>query len=151
MSRAAQTSTETLGANPRPRGWSLRLRQPRTVDLIRAVERGFPITRLAHFQKVSGLSLARIAQCAGIPRRTISRRQREGRLDAAESERLLRLSRTFELAVELFDGDIEAARHWLERPQRALGGERPIEFAAMEVGAREVENLIGRLEHGVFT
>ncbi len=33
----------------------------------------------------------------------------------------------------------------------ALAGRKPIEFARTEVGAREVEDLIGRLEYGVFT
>ena len=44
-----------------------------------------------------------------------------------------------------------AARDWLAKPARALDGETPIEHADTEAGAREVENLIGRLEHGVYT
>jgi uncharacterized protein (DUF2384 family) len=40
---------------------------------------------------------------------------------------------------------------WLRSPNRALGGESPLALSKTEVGAREVENLIGRLEHGVFT
>jgi uncharacterized protein (DUF2384 family) len=32
-----------------------------------------------------------------------------------------------------------------------LGDVAPLEMAATETGAREVENLIGRLEHGVFS
>jgi uncharacterized protein (DUF2384 family) len=36
-------------------------------------------------------------------------------------------------------------------PQRALGGAVPVDIAKTEVGAREIENIIGRLEHGVFT
>ena len=55
-----------------------------------------------------------------------------------------------DMAVALFEGDIAAARKWLQMPQRGLGGETPLDFASTEVGAREVENLIGRLEHGVF-
>ena len=36
-------------------------------------------------------------------------------------------------------------------PQRALGGAIPLDIAKTEVGAREVEQIIGRLEQGVFT
>jgi putative toxin-antitoxin system antitoxin component (TIGR02293 family) len=59
--------------------------------------------------------------------------------------------RILALAVELFEGDVKAAKKWLQTPQRALGGAVPLEFASTEAGAKEVENLIGRLEHGVFT
>jgi putative toxin-antitoxin system antitoxin component (TIGR02293 family) len=49
----------------------------------------------------------------------------------------------------LFEGDANAARQWLTAPQPALGGSTPGDYAATELGAREVENLIGRLEHGI--
>ena len=52
-------------------------------------------------------------------------------------------------ALELFEGDDEAARAWLLREQPALGGLRPLELAKSDVGAEEVEHLIGRLEHGI--
>ncbi len=74
-----------------------------------------------------------------------------GRLAPDESERLLRVSMLFEKAVDLFDGDVAEATRWLRSPQRGLGGPSPLEFARTEVGAREVENLIGRLEHGVIS
>ena len=67
-----------------------------------------------------------------------------------ESDRLLRASRVFGRALELFEGDPEAARRWLGLPQPALGGATPLAFARTEAGAREVEDLVGRLEHGVF-
>ena len=49
-------------------------------------------------------------------------------------------------------GDIQnPARRWLSSPQRALGGSTPLSLARTEVGAGLVEDLIGRLEHGVFS
>jgi putative toxin-antitoxin system antitoxin component (TIGR02293 family) len=50
----------------------------------------------------------------------------------------------------LFEGDRDAAADWLTRPQPALGGAVPLELAKTGLGTREVEALIGRLEHGVF-
>jgi putative toxin-antitoxin system antitoxin component (TIGR02293 family) len=47
--------------------------------------------------------------------------------------------------------DAEAAQQWLKTPARALGFESPLHFAETEAGAREVENLLGRIEHGVFS
>jgi putative toxin-antitoxin system antitoxin component (TIGR02293 family) len=41
--------------------------------------------------------------------------------------------------------------HWLNSPNHGLGGRTPLQMAQTEAGSREVENLIGRLEHGVFS
>ena len=48
-------------------------------------------------------------------------------------------------------GAEEAARRWLSSPQVGLGGALPLEYAETEVGAREVENLLGRIEYGVYS
>lgn len=48
-------------------------------------------------------------------------------------------------------GDEEAARRWLHRPQRGLGGRIPVDMIETEAGAKEVENLLGRIEHGVYS
>jgi putative toxin-antitoxin system antitoxin component (TIGR02293 family) len=120
------------------------------VRVVRQVQKGFPYSRLARLQKATGMPWEKIARFVAIPQRTLTRRQHEGRLHGDESDRVLRASRIFEMAVELFEGDVEAATQWLQTPQPGLGGEVPLEFASTDVGAREVENLITRLEHGVF-
>jgi len=56
----------------------------------------------------------------------------------------------FGLALALFEGDPAVAADWLTRPQPGLGGAVPIDLAKTGLGAREVETLLGRLEHGVF-
>ncbi len=119
-------------------------------EIVRQVRAGFPFSRLVSFQKASLLSWGTIAHLVAIPQRTLTRRQTEGRLTPEESDRVLRASRVFDLAVDLFEGDVSAARQWLQEPQPGLGGEVPLEFVSTEVGAREVENLIARLEHGVI-
>ena len=118
--------------------------------IIRQIRAGIPFSRLASFQKIAGLSLAEISSFAAIPLRTLARRQEEGRLQPDESDRLWRAVTVFAWAVELFNGDVDVARNWLQKPQYGLGGEIPLAFASTEVGANEVKNLIGRIEHGVF-
>ena len=122
-----------------------------TADMIRRVGEGFPYAAFVHFQKRSGLPPARIAELVQLPPRTLMRRKAAGRLRPDESERLLRICGIFEQAVELFEGDSDAARLWLTTPSPELGGAPPLEFARTEIGAREVEDLIGRLQYGVFT
>ena len=86
-----------------------------------------------------------------IPRRTLTRRKREGVFAPDESDRLLRAARVFGRTLELFDGDRDRALDWLTTPQPGLGGAIPLQMARTDVGAREVERLVGRLEQGVFS
>jgi putative toxin-antitoxin system antitoxin component, TIGR02293 family len=97
------------------------------------------------------VSEVQLAEYLGISSRTLERRKADGRLKAAESERLVRLARLFELAAELFQGDTVRAARWMQVRRDALDRESPFSYSRTEAGAREVENLIGRLEHGVFS
>lgn len=133
------------------RGASLGIRSGSTLQLIEQIEAGFPFDTLRKFEANSGVGSTVLVSILGIPERTLARRRTAGRLAPEESERLLRISTVFEKAVGLFDGDVASAVQWLTTSKKALGGETPLRYAKTEPGAREVENLIGRLEHGVFS
>ena len=115
------------------------------------IKAGLPIKEFDTLRALLGLTVADLAGKVGISLATLSRRRRHHTaLDPAHSDRILRLARLYRLAVDLYDGNQAAARTWLTRPARALDGQTPLDFADTEAGAREVEQLIGRLEHGVY-
>lgn len=120
------------------------------LDLSAKVQAGFPFkafNKLARFMDITSSDLAELVQ---ISDRTLVRRKKEGKLKTGESGRLLRFARIFALVVDLFDGDPAAAQRWLSSNSVALKDRKPIEVCRTEVGAREVESLITRLERGVF-
>jgi putative toxin-antitoxin system antitoxin component (TIGR02293 family) len=119
--------------------------------LVREVERGFPYRSYERLRRSLGTTEDDLLRLVGISRRTLTRRKEEGRFSSEESDRLLRAARVFARSVDLFDGDRRAALHWLSESQTALGGAIPLVLARTEVGAREVEALTLRLEHGVFS
>ena len=115
------------------------------------VEEGLPVLDIVQFGRDAGFSNEELARMIRIPPRTYARRvAHKARLKATEGERAVRVIRLFDLARRVFGTD-EATRRWLNSPVRALGGRSPLDFAQTEPGAREVENVIGRLEHGVFS
>ena len=81
---------------------------------------------------------------------TVRRRRHNNKLTPGESTKVLRYFHIQRLATGLMEGDETAARQWLFSPLAILGGDPPLEHARTEVGAREVEQLIGRIEHGVY-
>jgi len=129
----------------------LGMKMMETDELLKQVEKGLPFRMLERLGRNLVLPSQTIAELAQIRIRTLHRRKVEGRLQPDESERLLRESRAFGKGIELFEGDHRAAGRWLSTPQRALGGVVPLTLAKSELGALEVERLIGRLEHGVFS
>ena len=129
----------------------LGLRNYEPLRIAATVEKGLAYSTLLRLERNSTLPAATIAESAQISPRTLARRKKSGKLEPDESDRLVRVSRIIARAMELFEGDTAATRVWLSSRQAALGGAVPLEFAKTDVGAREVDNLIGRLEHGIPT
>src|SRR6266481_4798023 len=116
-------------------------------DLSDAIRDGFPPAVVEELMQASGLTLKELADSLDLSARSLQRRRRSGRLARFESDRLYRLARIVALAHESL-GSQELAARWLRRPNRALGGLAPIAAVDTELGARQVENVLGRIAFG---
>jgi putative toxin-antitoxin system antitoxin component (TIGR02293 family) len=119
-------------------------------ELIRKIQRGLPFSELEALQNKIDLPLEQLAAKLSISRSTLQRRKSAGRLSPDESDKAIRFSRLLRQATVLF-GSTEKARAWLKYPQYGLGGAVPLDYASTEAGAREVENLLGRIKYGVYS
>lgn len=118
--------------------------------IVEQVQGGLPVQELEVLRDSLDVSIEKLASKLGISNATLHRRKRQGRLGPAESDRVVRLARLVGKAAKVLGG-IEAARQWLNSPQFGLGGAVPLDYAETEIGAREVENLLGRVEYGVYS
>ncbi len=128
---------------------SLNIKTDTTDQMIDRLKEGLPaesFDRLRRRLNISDNALAKIVQ---IPKRTLDRRRQSGKLRTDESERIFRLARVYDMAESVF-GNPKKAENWLKKPARGLGGKIPLEYADTDLGALEVINLLGRVEHGVF-
>jgi putative toxin-antitoxin system antitoxin component (TIGR02293 family) len=106
---------------------------------------------LEKLRRALALSRAGFAVVIGISDRTLSRHAGQTRkVDPAVAERSFRIARVQALAEYVLE-DAAAAQEWLDHPQPGLGGRVPRHILASEFGAREVEDLLNRIEHGVYT
>ncbi|MGH9542498.1 MAG: type II RES/Xre toxin-antitoxin system antitoxin [Terriglobales bacterium] len=123
----------------------------RADDLARLVRRGLPADTVTQLAARLAVGISALSRHLGIPRRTLSRRlSRRARLTAAESDRAVRLARVYAAARKMV-GDEAKAVEWLRTPNRALCGERPLDQLDTDLGARGVEDLLGRIAYGVYS
>jgi len=114
------------------------------------VRRGVPVTTVSSVAQALGLPVSALLSWLSISPRTWVRRKQSGVLDVLESDRLGRLTRLVRRATKVVGG-AEEARAWLTTPNRALQRRTPLDVASTEAGAETVFQLLGRLEHGVFS
>jgi putative toxin-antitoxin system antitoxin component (TIGR02293 family) len=124
---------------------------PGNLDALRLrLRQGLPYGVLAALTAAYDLDLGTLAVVLRIPPRTLARRRRERRLRPDESDRVFRVARIAALAEESLGGRDQAAR-WLKRPNRALGNEIPLDHLDTDLGARQVEDVLGRIAHGIYS
>jgi putative toxin-antitoxin system antitoxin component (TIGR02293 family) len=121
-------------------------------NMVRMVGAGLAVDELEALREGLGWSMERLVPKVGLSIATYHRRKLggAGRLTADESDKVIRYTRLLAKAIEVLGGD-EQARSWLNAEQFGLGGAVPLEYAATEVGAREVEDLLGRIDYGVYS
>jgi putative toxin-antitoxin system antitoxin component (TIGR02293 family) len=121
---------------------------PTASELRARIKRGLPYRSLESVRERLRLSVPQTTTVLHMPPRTLARRRQSRKLDADESDRLYRIARVAAHAYGVFGEEAKAAT-WLARPNRALNREAPIHLLDTDVGARQVEDLLGRIEHGV--
>jgi putative toxin-antitoxin system antitoxin component (TIGR02293 family) len=137
--------TATLERKP-----AVQARAAHPEELIRRIQKGFRFRELEALQDHIDIPLEQLAAKLAISRSTLQRRKTAGRLSPDESDKVTRFSRLLEHAADLF-GNLAKARAWLKHPQRGLGGAVPLDYAETEIGAQEVEKLLGRIKYGVYS
>ena len=112
---------------------------------IERIQAGLSFQAVHNLQKALAIPMETVARVLGMSRATLHRRKNGGRIAQSESERLVRYQRLLKKAEDVF-GDAKSAREWMMHRQPGLGNAVPLEFATTEIGAREVENLLGRID-----
>jgi putative toxin-antitoxin system antitoxin component (TIGR02293 family) len=118
---------------------------------IGVIRQGLPMTAAQRVAEFYGATDSELSMLLGTSERTLSRRKKETKLlELPQSDRLYRLARIAALTREVFESD-ETARRWMRRPNRALGGLTPFEMLDTDIGAQKVNEVLARIEYGVYS
>jgi putative toxin-antitoxin system antitoxin component (TIGR02293 family) len=118
-------------------------------ELNRRVRGGLPYRSYTVVVEGFGIDRSQASRILHIPARTLARRKARGRFGEEESDRLARLARVLALAEEVL-GDRAKATKWLQRRNRALAGDAPIDLMDTDLGTEQVEDVLTRIEYGVY-
>ena len=120
------------------------------IEQIQRIKKGLPLEFFNSIRKDIELPEKRLASIIKTSTSTLAIRKKKGVFSFSESERLYRIRRIYNRAIDVFQ-DKDTVKQWFKEPLWQLGGVSPIDFVDTEIGAREVEDFLGRLEHGVFS
>jgi putative toxin-antitoxin system antitoxin component (TIGR02293 family) len=128
---------ETIGAKVRSES-----------EMERLLREGLPASVLGNFRANWGFTVMELAGSLAIPRSTLMRMlERRSRMAPGDSDRVYRLASILALA-EIAIGDRKKAQLWLRQANQVLGNQTPLRALETEIGARRVEQILGRIAYG---
>jgi putative toxin-antitoxin system antitoxin component (TIGR02293 family) len=117
-------------------------------DLVKLTKEGFPVETVDALKR-QGLTFTEISDIVISPRTLKYRKARGEALSREESERVIRVSRTIELADKIF-GSHDKAMSWLRNPDERFENTSPLYMLDTDGGGRLVEKLLWRIAEGVY-
>ena len=114
------------------------------------VRAGIHFAALEAFQQRYQMTQAQMQYLIDVSERTLARRKAEKILNKSESDRLYRVARIAAMAEEIF-GSPAATAAWFKEQIPTLGGATPWSLLDTDEGAQRIAELLGRIEHGVYS
>lgn len=82
--------------------------------------------------------------------KTFERKKSTDRLDKRTSSHIIEIARVVEHAIMVFENESKV-KVWLNTPNRALNQLRPIDLFYLSTGLKMVNDILGRIEEGVYS
>ncbi len=120
------------------------------VGLVELLEEGFSKSTYMKAKEFTGFSHQDMATILSVSTKTLENKRGRDKLSDTASERLLKLAEVAALGIHAL-GSAELFREWLRRPLRPLGGKKPVDLMVNMYGLEMVKQLLGRIEHGVYS
>lgn len=118
---------------------------------IEKIRTGLPVQDALALMDDWDIPIAALARLLGVSDRSMSR-LRSGNpdhlLSTVETDRLMRVESLLEKAQFVLE---EAALTWIHTPVKVLGDQTPLSLLDTDVGCSQVDLVLGRIQHGIFS
>lgn len=96
----------------------------------------------------TGLNLTEFSSLLPASKRTIEKAKNRDLLSPAVSDRVLQIASLYRYGNQVLSSSF---KEWLNTPLISLGGKKPFEFINNDTGISMINDLLGRIEHGVYS
>jgi putative toxin-antitoxin system antitoxin component (TIGR02293 family) len=122
-----------------------------TLDLIPLSKNGLPISAFKQLQDRYQIGNKKMSELVGMSESTLQRRYRaKGRLSEIESQTVLQLAELWSQGMYIFEDESDL-RSWLNSEILALGRVAPLSLLGTPLGRNHVQELLLRLEWGIYS
>lgn len=123
---------------------------PSDFDLLKLARKGISKKSLLALAKQISLTIEEVASVLHISERTLQRYTPQTLVKTEYADRAIELALLYERGIEVL-GSERAFSSWIKSPNYALGGEIPFNLLDTRIGFTMVLNILGRIEHGIFS
>lgn len=120
------------------------------LDLVELSRKGIKKAALSNLAKALNISMKRLAKLLPVTERTLQRRKANSLLNSTTSQQVILIGQLITRGEEVFS-DPKKFQEWVDQPNMALGGYSPLNIMDTTIGVQLVLDLLGRLEHGVYS
>ena len=120
------------------------------IDLIEITRKGLPKSVVSTLSTVLGVSMEKMSSLLHISHRTIQRKGSNELLNVYSSEQILEIADVISRGIEVL-GTLDSFTSWLHSDIRALNYAKPLDFLDTSFGTKLVKDILGRIEHGVYS
>lgn len=121
-----------------------------SMDLVQLSRKGIKKSALSNLSSALNISMKEMAKLLPVTERTLQRRDANSLLNSATSQQAILIGQLITRGTDVF-GSIEAIQQWVRQPNKAIGNYTPLEIMDTTIGIQLVMDVLGRLEHGVYS
>jgi len=118
-------------------------------DLINIARSGIQTKYISKIQTYTSLSDKELSSLLPISQRQLFRYTPSHKLNKEITAHLIQLLEMFQKGFTLF-GE-EKFKIWIRTPNKVLSNNQPLEIMDTSIGIEMIEDVIGRIEHGVYS
>jgi len=119
------------------------------LDFVELSRKGISMKVLKKIQQFTSLSSKEIAQILPVSERQLVRYSKDHILRKDISAHLIQIVKLFDRGYDLFGED--KFQKWIRSPIIALNDKRPVDFMDTPIGINMIEDILGRIEHGIYS